>query len=183
MIVPIKNYPGYTISDTGVVYNKNGLALLYQYRRGYKKSGHPYKPYPRVCLYKNSKYKWFSVHRLVALHFLPNPENLPVIHHKDNDPENPVASNLQWVTYSENTRKAFRDGCISTENKKKGARKYGNHPGAVKVKITHKQTGKELKFDSVRRLQEFFKQNNTAGIQQALREPHRTVKGYYITRD
>lgn len=42
--------------------------------------------------------KWFTVHRLVALHFIPNPDNLPIINHKDEDKSNNCIGNLEWCT-------------------------------------------------------------------------------------
>lgn len=48
-----------------------------------------------------------SVHRLVAQTFIPNPENLPEINHKDCDKTNNSVDNLEWVTHKENT--AYRD--------------------------------------------------------------------------
>ena len=51
-----------------------------------------------------------SVHRLVAMAFLPNPNNLPVVMHLDNDPLNNHVSNLKWGTYSENIQQAFDEG-------------------------------------------------------------------------
>lgn len=42
--------------------------------------------------------KWFTVHRLVALHFIPNPDNLPTINHKDENPSNNCINNLEWCT-------------------------------------------------------------------------------------
>ena len=42
--------------------------------------------------------KWYSVHRLVAIHFIPNPDNLPIINHKDEDPSNNCVDNLEWCT-------------------------------------------------------------------------------------
>lgn len=49
------------------------------------------------------------VHVLVARAFLDNPNNLPIVMHKDNNKANPHVSNLQWGTVSENTKQAFDD--------------------------------------------------------------------------
>ena len=50
------------------------------------------------------------VHRLVAQEFLDNPENLPIVMHKDNNKANPELNNLKWGTVSENTKSSFDDG-------------------------------------------------------------------------
>lgn len=55
------------------------------------------------------------VHRLVAIAFLPNPDNLPLVMHKDNNKQNPNIDNLQWGTTQENTQNAFDDGLIINE--------------------------------------------------------------------
>lgn len=49
------------------------------------------------------------VHILVAEAYIPNPENLPVVMHKDNNKANPIFTNLKWGTVSENTQQAFND--------------------------------------------------------------------------
>lgn len=50
------------------------------------------------------------VHILVAEAFLPNPNNYPVVMHKDNNKANPILSNLEWGTVQKNTQDAFNDG-------------------------------------------------------------------------
>ena len=49
-----------------------------------------------------------AVHRLVGLAFIPNPENLPQIHHIDNNPSNNNGNNLMWVSNIENTQSKNR---------------------------------------------------------------------------
>ena len=55
-----------------------------------------------MSLCKNGKIKAFLVHRLVAEAFIPNPDNLPCINHKDENPKNNQVENLEWCTYKYN---------------------------------------------------------------------------------
>lgn len=58
--------------------------------------------YLLVNLYKNGVSKRLLVHRLVAKAFLPNPNNLPQVNHKDGAKSNNHIENLEWCTASEN---------------------------------------------------------------------------------
>lgn len=92
----IYGYEGiYQVSNFGQVRRlcKNDNRVIKQeINRGYK----------RVCLsYKNVK-KHFLVHRLVAFAFIPNPNNYPIINHKDENKLNNNVDNLEWCTYSYN---------------------------------------------------------------------------------
>ena len=69
--------------------------------------------YEHVALSLNGKIQWTSIHRLVALMFIPNPENKPQVDHIDRNRSNNIYTNLRWCTGSENmlnplTRKILR---------------------------------------------------------------------------
>ena len=73
----INGYPNYLIYDDGRVYSKKSKKFM--------KNDVGKKGYCRVPLYCNKKCKKFLVHRLVALHYIPNPNNYPEVDHMDMD--------------------------------------------------------------------------------------------------
>tara|TARA_R110002153_G_scaffold268273_1_gene432940 strand:+ start:85 stop:549 length:465 start_codon:yes stop_codon:yes gene_type:complete len=76
--------------------------------------------YKHINLYKNSK-KNFRIHRLLAIHFIENPNNYPVVDHIDRNQLNNNLENLRWVTQSINCRNRKNKGkCM------KGVTKRGN---------------------------------------------------------
>lgn len=74
--------------------------------------------YLQVNLYKNGKVKTFRVHRLVAEAFLPNPDNLPEVNHKDENKLNNCVSNLEWCTSSYNNNYGTRIEKVSKKQSK-----------------------------------------------------------------
>lgn len=73
--------------------------------------------YLSTSLWKDNKGKDMYIHRLVAMVFIPNPENKPEVNHKDGDVSNPHVSNLEWVTSKENSIHAVQTGLITYTNR------------------------------------------------------------------
>lgn len=65
-------------------------------------TGHNTNGYKIVTLTKDKKKEKIFIHRLVANAFIPNPGNLPFVNHKDENPSNNEASNLEWCTHKYN---------------------------------------------------------------------------------
>ncbi len=93
----IDGYEGlYEVSTLGQVRNAKGQ-ILKPYLKHEK-----YTSYKKVGLWKDGKYKQFSIHRLVAQAFIPNENKLPIVNHKDEDGTNNIVSNLEWCDRSYN---------------------------------------------------------------------------------
>jgi|TARA_R110000868_G_scaffold69210_2_gene204035 hypothetical protein len=107
--LPIKEYENlYEISNLGRIKSliKKGSSI-----EKIKKNGFDVNTgYINVQLRKNNIPLTKRVHRMVAIAFIPNPLNKPCVNHKDGDKKNCKASNLEWMTYSENTLHSFKNG-------------------------------------------------------------------------
>ena len=66
--------------------------------------------YLYVSLSKDGKVKRFKVNRLVAETFIENPYNLPITNHKNGDKTDNTVGNLEWTSYSENLKHAYKTG-------------------------------------------------------------------------
>lgn len=100
--------------------------------------------YLRVHLCKDGKTRNLRVHRLVAEAFLPNPNNLETVNHKDEVKTNNVVDNLEWMSQKDNNNYGTRNMRASETNI--------NNLGVSKaVQMLDKQTGELLgTFSSIR---------------------------------
>lgn len=97
-------YPGYMVSDTGLI-----LSLKNTESKVLKGRPHSHG-YVAICVRHDGKSKYRLLHRLVATAFIPNPDNKMEVNHKDGDKKNNNASNLEWATHSENGVHAYKTG-------------------------------------------------------------------------
>jgi len=150
----LKDLPGfnglYKVSKDGTVYSlKSGeLKAL--------KGGNVRRGYRGVTLYHNGKAHLRLVHRAVAEAFLPNPDGLPHVNHKDFNKQNNSVDNLEWCKESENMRHLLQGGkhsrCLAPnivleirqrhaagESQASLAKQFGRSPGAI-CQIVNNQT-------------------------------------------
>ena len=90
----IQGYEGlYEVSDTGMVRSRKS-----DHYRLIKQKYNRFTGYYAVDLRKDGECKTYSIHRLVAAAFIPNPDALPYVNHKDEDKTNNSVENLEWCT-------------------------------------------------------------------------------------
>jgi len=108
--VDIEGYEGiYKINRNGDVWTcRNGRVLKPEITRGYK----------RVVLCKDGKRKHYLIHRLIMIHFIPNPDNLPCVDHINRNSQDNRIENLRWSSIRDNNINKQsvekRKGCILT---------------------------------------------------------------------
>ena len=90
----INGFENYLIYEDGKVFSKKSNKFL--------KPFNTKKGYLHIDLHNNKKRKTHKIHRLVGLHYIPNPDNKPQIDHIDRNKLNNDISNLRWMTNKEN---------------------------------------------------------------------------------
>lgn len=144
----IKGYEGiYQVSNFGRIRNiVTGKPIkLIRLKNGYF----------QVNLCVNGKPKPFYVHRLVAIAFIPNPNNYKYVNHKDENPANNCASNLEWCTHKYNCNYGTRNKRLSENhsgifntNKSKPILQYDLEGKFIKEWPSAKEVERQLGFAS-----------------------------------
>ena len=117
--VDIRGYEGrYKIGNKGTIIGfSRSKDNRYKEKQWILKQYEDRNGYMYVVLSKDKKRKAIKVHRLVAEHFIQNINNYPCVNHIDSNRKNNDASNLEWVTYKQNSQWALKTGRF--ENMKK----------------------------------------------------------------
>ena len=106
LVRPIPGYEGYYSASIGgriYCHARKG-------RKGRWLKERPNTTYSRVPLSKEGIRVWHHVQRLIALTFIPNPENKPQVNHKNMNKHDNSVKNLEWVTWRENWEHARDHG-------------------------------------------------------------------------
>ena len=159
----VLGYEGlYEVSNTGkvrsVTHYRNGAnqfgATFKTIYRGRKLKPHPRRKngkyeecgHLRVSLTKQGKTKKVFIHRLVASAFVPNPKNLPIVNHIDENPQNNNANNLEWcdqkynMSYGTNRQRAVMHTNYDARKKQnKKVYQYDKTGNVVKVWSSRKE--------------------------------------------
>lgn len=117
----IKNFEGkYDVTSDGKVislnYNNTGK------EKELKGRTNP-KGYLNLILFKENKPYYHQIHRLVAIAFVPNPQNKPCVNHINGIKTDNRIENLEWTTHSENHKHAYRIGLKSNQGEKNNSSK------------------------------------------------------------
>lgn len=101
----------YFITPSGNVYREYPNGYLPRKTYTNKKNGYVY-----ITIVESNGHKvTHRLHRLVAKAYIPNPNNYPIVGHKDNIKTHCNVDNLYWTTNSENTQKAVNDGLLKND--------------------------------------------------------------------
>lgn len=114
-VAVVPSFPNLGVTNDGNVMNVKTHRWLKT-----RDNGHGYI---QVFVTVNGHQYMRYVHRLVAECFVPNPDNLPQVNHKDGNKANNYYENLEWCTDSENKKHAYRIGLkVTTERQKQASR-------------------------------------------------------------
>ncbi len=134
ILLPVKGFEGiYQVSNQGYISNGRLKMKTYINNNGY------------VCLKLVNKQERKSVllHRIVAEHFLDNPDNKPEVNHEDGNKQNCALSNLSWMTSAENKEHARQNGLWEYNKPSTGVKlgKSSQYHNVIWDKSRNKWTG------------------------------------------
>lgn len=149
----IPNYEGlYQVSNFGRIKSLikwNISKKKFEKNQLIRKTRINFKGYETIKLSKNGFDKNFQIHRLVAQAFIPNPNNLPQINHKDENKLNNNVNNLEWCTNKYNSNYGTRNTKISNTMSKK-------------IIIFDKINNKSMTFNSIKEASIILKLNQNS---------------------
>jgi hypothetical protein len=99
---PVEGFEDYLVSSNGDIYSNISKRLLKRYEHNHG--------YSATAFHKNKVRYQALTHRVVAKAFIPNPDNLPTVNHKDGNKKNNHISNLEWCSYLDNNLHALETG-------------------------------------------------------------------------
>ena len=150
----IEGYENYEISNLGNVRNIDTGRFL----KPSKNNG----GYYHLNLNKNGTIRKLYIHRLIGLHFIPNPDNLPFIDHIDRNKTNNSITNLRWISKSNNCRNKSKKQ--NTSSKFIGVsfhKANGKYVAQININKQNKYIGLyETEEDAGRAFDNFVKQHN-----------------------
>lgn len=168
----------YQISSFG------NVRSLDRYQNGKFYKGQIIKPIPRngylsVWLYKDGDRSIKNVHRLVAMQFIPNPNNYPVVNHIDGNKQNNNKANLEWTTVSYNTKHAYEKGLIKTTENMIKARRENVKIAAQSCEIKVKCVERNIVYDSVIQAAKDNGLKGSSSIIRACKNPNKKAAGFH----
>ena len=113
---PIKDFDGYFINELGEVKSTRAYKGT---KEKILKSSKNQQGYKTISMIKDGKVYTKTLHRLLAITYIPNPNNYPCINHIDGNILNNSLDNLEWCTYGYNEKEAYRLGLKQSRIKRK----------------------------------------------------------------
>jgi hypothetical protein len=124
----------YQVSTTGIVKNKYGKIISIHYINGYS----------RIGLNKKGVRKLYLLHRIVAETFIPNPNNLKFVNHKNCNKQDNSVENLEWCNHAYNIAHASKNKCWTTSRGKNISETNNEIVLGIKVDLLNGLTLKQI---------------------------------------
>lgn len=134
------------------------------------------KGYSRITITIDGEKRTYKVHRLVAQAFIPNPDNLPQVNHKDGNKGNNNVPNLEWISNADNAKHAIDnnlwDNVIAASSRSNAAKMQP-------IYSIDSVTGERRDFKSVSEAERFF---NSRHISDVLNGKRNKAAGQFFYR-